>query len=74
MPVVLLSGPTGDVLSLGFGANMVAKLELKGTAEHSVPYFLAYSCVLSRNGIAPYRELTLLAHRDNVKSVVERHD
>ena len=37
-------------------------------------YFLAYSCVLSRNGIAPHRELTFLVHRDNVKSVVERHD
>jgi hypothetical protein len=36
-------------------------------------YFLAYSCVLSRNGIAPYRELTFLVHRDNVKSVDETH-
>ena len=43
----------------------------RGYRERS--YFLAYSCVLSRNGKAPYRELTLLAHRDNVKSVVETH-
>jgi len=27
----------------------------------------------SRNGIAPYRELTFLVHRDNVKSVVGTH-
>jgi hypothetical protein len=42
-----------------------------GSGELS--YFLAYSCVLSRNGIAPYRELTFLVHRANVKSVVEIH-
>lgn len=42
-------------------------------ASQQQSYFLAYSCVLSRNGIAPYRELTFLAHRDNVKSVDETH-
>ena len=36
-------------------------------------YFLAYSCVLSRNGIAPYRELTFLVHRANVKRVHGMH-
>jgi len=29
--------------------------------------------VLSRNGIAPYRELKFLVHRANVKSVDETH-
>jgi hypothetical protein len=43
------------------------------TASGELSYFLAYSCVLSRNGIAPYRELTFLVHRDNVKSVDETH-
>jgi len=42
-----------------------------GSGELS--YFLAYSCVFCRNGIAPYRELTFLVHRDNVKSVDETH-
>ena len=42
-----------------------------GSGEQS--YFLAYSCVFCRNGIAPYRELTLLAHRDNVKRVHGMH-
>jgi hypothetical protein len=43
------------------------------TAWGEQSYFLAYSCVFSRNGIAPYRELTFLVHRDNVKSVDETH-
>ncbi len=32
-----------------------------------------YSCMLSRNGIAPYRELTFLVHRANVKRVHGMH-
>jgi hypothetical protein len=43
------------------------------TASGELSYFLAYSRVFSRNGIAPYRELRFLAHRDNVKRVHGMH-
>ena len=42
-----------------------------GSREQS--YFLAYSCVFCRDGIAPYRQLTFLVHRDNVKRVHGMH-